>query len=98
MLLSRKQLWHGHIQCGSQYFEGAQCDIAFAAFNRPDVSAMQSARVSKLLLRNPELFSMCADVVGENLPELGSWFAHCKHPRLLRTSCELADDESTDYK
>jgi hypothetical protein len=97
--LPREQLWHRNVEGCSQYFKRTERDIPFAAFDRSNVSPVQATRIGKLLLRDIELCSICANVAGKDPSELRSRFTHCKlHPRLLPESCELADDESTDYK
>src|SRR5688572_4092609 len=97
--MPREQLWHRNIQSCSQHFERTERDIPFAAFNRSNVCPMQATCIGKLLLGDIELCSMSTNVVRKNPSELRSRFTHCKrHPRLLPESCELADDESTDYK
>jgi hypothetical protein len=97
--MPREQLWHRNVEGCSQHFKRTKRDIPFAAFDRSNVSPVQATRIGKLLLGDFELCSMSANVVGKDSSELRSRFTHCKwHPRLLQESCELADDESTDYK
>lgn len=95
----REQLWNRNVQGCSQHFKRTQRDIPFAAFDRSNVGPVQATRIGKLLLGDIELCSMSANVAGKDPSELRSRFTHCKrHPRLLPGACELADDESTDYK
>lgn len=72
----RKKIRNSGAQRPGEDFECAQRYIAFAAFNRADVSSMKSTGFSKRFLRQLVLLSECANVVRENFSELRGRLSH----------------------